>query len=415
MDNYKKVKLSEVAEINIRQINKNSIFDNIIYIDIASVTKGTIDETQNIQTSKAPSRAKRLVKKNDILYSTVRPNLEHYTFIKDDLPNNTVASTGFAVITPNQDLVDPYYLYCLITQSQFTQYLSQVAEQAVSTYPTVSPNVIADLELSLPPLSEQKRISNILSSFDNKIEQLKKENNILENIAQTIFKEWFVNYNFPNKDGKPYKDSGGKMIDSELGLIPEGWRVGKLGEVLELKSGYPFSSKDYAEKSSQQIIRISDVKGKGIIDSNKAFYISNNAIQDSRAKDFILSQGDILISMSGSIGRIGIVPKIIHNTLYLNQRVGKLFFKKPLFRNYLHSLLLSNNLEEKISSMGYGSVQQNINSKQIHEIPFVIPSTDSLQNFNEKFTALINKHTSNYEETGQLALMKELLLNKLLK
>ncbi len=63
MDNYKKVKLSEVAEINIRQINKNSIFDNIIYIDIASVTKGTIDETQNIQTSKAPSRAKRLVKK----------------------------------------------------------------------------------------------------------------------------------------------------------------------------------------------------------------------------------------------------------------------------------------------------------------------------------------------------------------
>ena len=205
------------------------------------------------------------------------------------------------------------------------------------------------------------------------------------------------------------------MIDSELGLIPEGWRVGKLGEVLELKSGYPFSSKDYAEKSSQQIIRISDVKGKGIIDSNKAFYISNNAIQDSRAKDFILSQGDILISMSGSIGRIGIVPKIIHNTLYLNQRVGKLFFKKPLFRNYLHSLLLSNNLEEKISSMGYGSVQQNINSKQIHEIPFVIPSTDSLQNFNEKFTALINKHTSNYEETGQLALMKELLLNKLLK
>ena len=415
MDNYKKVKLSEVAEINIRQINKNSIFDNIIYIDIASVTKGTIDETQNIQTSKAPSRAKRLVKKNDILYSTVRPNLEHYTFIKDDLPNNTVASTGFAVITPNQDLVDPYYLYCLITQSQFTQYLSQVAEQAVSTYPTVSPNVIADLELSLPPLSEQKRISNILSSFDNKIEQLKKENNILENIAQTIFKEWFVNHNFPNKDGKPYKDSGGKMIDSELGLIPEGWRVGKLGEVLELKSGYPFSSKDYAEKSSQQIIRISDVKGKGIIDSNKAFYISNNAIQDSRAKDFILSQGDILISMSGSIGRIGIVPKIIHNTLYLNQRVGKLFFKKPLFRNYLHSLLLSNNLEEKISSMGYGSVQQNINSKQIHEIPFVIPSTDSLQNFNEKFTALINKHTSNYEETGQLALMKELLLNKLLK
>ena len=249
---YKKVKLHEVAKINSKQINKDFNSEDIRYIDIASVTKGTIDNIQNLQTSKAPSRAKRLVQKNDILYSTVRPNLEHYVFIKDKVAENTVASTGFAVITPKEELVDPYYLYCLITQPKYTQYLSQVAEQAVSTYPTVSPNVIGDLELSLPPLSEQKRISSILSSFDNKIEQLKKENNILEDIAQSIFKEWFVKYNFPNKDGKPYKDNNGKMINSELGLIPEGWRVVSLTDIADFVNGLPMQK--YRPKEGQSFL-----------------------------------------------------------------------------------------------------------------------------------------------------------------
>jgi type I restriction enzyme S subunit len=410
---YKRVKLGDIAEINSRQINKDFSFKNIRYIDIASVTKGSIDNIQNLQTSKAPSRAKRLVKKNDILYSTVRPNLEHYTFIKNDLPNNTVASTGFAVITPNQDSVNPYYLYCLITQSQFTQYLSQVAEQAVSTYPTVSPNIIADLDLSIPPLSEQKRIANILSSFDNKIEQLKKENNILENIAQSIFKEWFVKYNFPNDNGKPYRDSGGKMIDSELGLIPEGWRVGKLGEILELKSGYPFSSKDYVEKSSQQIIRISDVKGNGTVETKSAFYISEKAKNNSKVDDFLLSPGDMLLSMSGSVGRIGIVPTS-KNTLYLNQRVGKLFFYEDLFYYYIKNLLLSGQFESLISNMGYGSVQQNINPNQIHSINIVIPKKEEITKYNLVAKAQDAKRNKNTDKIVLSEETRNILLRKLI-
>jgi len=81
-----------------------------------------------------------------------------------------------------------------------------------------------------PPLYEQKAIAEVLSSIDDKIELLREENKTLEATAQAIFKEWFVKFNFPNSEGKPYKASGGKMIDSELGEIPEGWRVGRLGD-----------------------------------------------------------------------------------------------------------------------------------------------------------------------------------------
>ena len=118
------------------------------------------------------------------------------------------------------------YLYYLLkaNKKNINYYTSGTVFESISGVELK--NIKIEIE---PNPEEQKRIANILSSFDNKIEILKKENKILEDIAENIFKEWFVKYNFPNKDGKPYRDSNGKMIDSELGPIPEGWRVGKLG------------------------------------------------------------------------------------------------------------------------------------------------------------------------------------------
>jgi len=102
-----------------------------------------------------------------------------------------------------------------------------------STMPILNKTTFESLEFLTPPLPEQRAIAAVLSSFDDKIELLREQNKTLEATAQTIFKEWFVNFNFPGADGKPYKTNGGKMIDSELGAIPEGWRVGTVNEVIE--------------------------------------------------------------------------------------------------------------------------------------------------------------------------------------
>jgi len=141
-----------------------------------------------------------------------------------------------SIIRPNVSHLSSRFLrYFLITPG-IQQYLLNLASSG-ATRNALTKQMIEDIALSLPRLPEQKAIAAVLSSLDDKIELLRKQNKTLEAIAQAIFKEWFVNFNFPDKNGKPYKDAGGKMIDSELGEIPEGWRVRVLAEFFPVRTG----------------------------------------------------------------------------------------------------------------------------------------------------------------------------------
>jgi len=312
----------------------------------------------------------------------------------------------------NEEYIDKSYLYYYLSNPDVYKSLNH--SQASSTMPAITFDMITSLEISLPPLSEQKRISNILSSFDNKIELLRKENNTLEDIAQSIFKEWFVKYNFPNKDGKPYRDNNGKMIDSELGLIPEGWRVGKLGEFCELKSGYAFKGNDFVDKGHTKVIKIKDLKGNGEIDLANLSSINDDSIKNEIVKKFLLSSGDILIAMSGNTtGKIGRMNKTQEN-VYLNQRVGKLFFKDIAYYAYVYNFLMVNNYEDKILSMGYGSAQPNINPSQIGNITITVPTSNLVANFNKIALLLMKKCLQNSGSLRILEFEKKFLLNKLI-
>lgn len=230
------VKISNIVKINEKNLTKKDNWKYINYLDTSSITEGIIENIQKIDLSqeKAPSRAKRKVEKDDIIISTVRPNLKHYGIIKAPY-DNMIVSTGFTVLTPIKEKVNPDYLYNFFRLEEVTNFLSAIAETSTTTYPSITSKVIEDLEISLPALEKQNKIASILSSLDEKIELNRKINQNLEEIAQTLFKRWFIDFEFLNEEGNPYKSSGGKMIESELGEIPEGWRVGKLGEILELR------------------------------------------------------------------------------------------------------------------------------------------------------------------------------------
>jgi len=218
-DGWKLITIEEVAKVNEKAITPQNAPPHIRYIDIASVDKGKLLDIQELSFKEAPSRAKRVVQDKDSLISTVRPNLEHYMFVKESGPN-TIASTGFAVVSAKA--VDPRFLYYYMTSKPFTAYLTQIAESHTSTYPAFNPDVIENAELILPTDSEQQAIAHILGSLDDKIELNRQMNQTLEEIGQTIFRHWFVHFEFPNEDGQPYKSSGGEMVDSELGEIPKG-------------------------------------------------------------------------------------------------------------------------------------------------------------------------------------------------
>ena len=184
-----KYKIKNIAEFNSENIGNEYTYSQICYVDTSSVTEGKLTTTQKLNRKNSPSRAKRLVKNNDIIISTVRPNLKHYYFVKN-AQKNLVVSTGFVVIRATK--ANPLYLYYYLTTPNFTEYLIGVAESHTSAYPSFPIEIIEDAEIDLPEKQIQGKIAKILSDLDSKIELNQKMNKILEQIAQTIFKSWFV-------------------------------------------------------------------------------------------------------------------------------------------------------------------------------------------------------------------------------
>lgn len=191
MSEWRDIKLGEYVISNVSSVKSDYHFKNIQYLDTGSITSGRIDSFQVYELSQAPIRAKRLVKEDDIIYSTVRPIQRHYGFIKNP-PDNLVVSTGFSVITADKKNIFPLFLYYFLTLDETVEFLDSIAEASTSTYPSLRPSDIESLNISIPPLPEQKAIASVLSSLDDKIDLLHRQNKTLEAMAEALFRQWFV-------------------------------------------------------------------------------------------------------------------------------------------------------------------------------------------------------------------------------
>lgn len=232
-----KVKVCDVADINANNFDFNDK-KFVYYLDTGSITSNVVDSYQMLNTNeKIPSRARRAVKENTIVYSSVRPKLCHFGILRN-LPENVVVSTGFITLDAKPN-IDPDYLYNCITTKDKISYISKIADTSVSSYPSITPSDLANMEIEIEEdIMKQRNISKLLTNIDNKIAN---NNNIilnLESMAKTIYDYWFLQFNFPNEDGKPYKSSGGKMVwNEELKReIPEGWSEISLDKIADMKT-----------------------------------------------------------------------------------------------------------------------------------------------------------------------------------
>ena len=164
-------------------INKNYNHNSILYMDTGSLTNGVTESLQEIKLSEAPSRAKRLVKHNDILISTVRPNQKHFGIIKYPI-NNLVVSTGFCVISCEK--IDPHFLYYVLTSNDMTDYLHSIAEGSTSTYPSIKPIDLESVEFVLPPNDRIEKFSKTASIFWDKIHLNQIQAKSLTKIRDTL-------------------------------------------------------------------------------------------------------------------------------------------------------------------------------------------------------------------------------------
>ena len=233
------VTLGDCVEINYATYTPKEAWPFINYLDTKNIIDNRIAEIQRLIAGKDkfPTRARRKVQVGDIVYSTVRPNQKHFGIMKK-VPENFLASTGFAVIKGKGGAVCTNFIYWFLAQDHIVERLHTVAEHSASAYPSIKPADIERLTLKLPSLSEQRAIAGVLSALDDKIELNRRMNETLEAMARAVFEDWFVRFG-PTRarmEGcEPYLGTDlwslfPDRIDGATGF-PAGWSLAHLSDV----------------------------------------------------------------------------------------------------------------------------------------------------------------------------------------
>ncbi|MFS1440873.1 restriction endonuclease subunit S [Vibrio sp. 10N.286.46.E10] len=352
------------------------------------------------------------------LVFTQRGTLGQVALISEDVQfPHYVVSQSQMKLSVNPDVADAYFLY-LYFRTQATK--RRIEKSAiVGGVPHINLGILKGFEVELPPLLIQKKITALCKSFDHKITLNNQINQTLEQMAQTLFKSWFVDFD-PVKAKMNGEQPQGmdaatvslfpeKLVESELGLIPDGWKVGTLNDIAEFQNGYAFKGKDWTDEGFP-VVKIGSVK-PGIVDLKSCSYVAKPTIEP--LERFKLSVGDILVGMTGYVGETGLVP---HSTVapYLNQRVGRL---APLNQNLYELLYVTvRNAAYKqfAEAQAQGSAQANVSGKALMSYPIVIPSEDTVVKFSELIAPMIKQKLAFSAQSEMLAQTRDTLLPKLL-
>ena len=233
--------LGDCAVVNDATYSPAEAWPFVNYLETGDIVENRISTIRRLEpgTDKLPARARRKARPGDIVYSTVRPNQRHFGMLKE-VPENFLASTGFAVVRGRDGIADTGFVYRYLAQDRIVEHLQTLAEHSTSAYPSIRPADIEGLRLHLPPLDEQRAIARVLGALDDRIELNRRMGETLEAMAQALFKSWFVDFD-PVRARMEGRDPGlppplaalfpNRLVPSELGEIPEGWTTGRLGEI----------------------------------------------------------------------------------------------------------------------------------------------------------------------------------------
>ena len=302
---------------------------------------------------------------------------------------------------PNE--VDNTYLYYYLSLQ--LNYLKEISVGSATRFLTKS--ILDEIEIKYPNYEEMKSIGNILSSLDDKIELNNEMNKTLEEMAQSIFKRWFVDFQFPNEDGQPYKSSGGEMVESELGMIPKGWEVKTIGDIGNVITGKTPSSKiDGCFGNEYKFITPRDI-------DNSVFILNTerelSSIGLEQLKRNIVPKNSIGVSCIGSnLGEVYITGE--HSVT--NQQINTVVLNNITIYPYVYIYL--KNMKEDFLNMSSGSAVPIINKTSFSKINILIPDNNLLQKYVQATTCYFDRIKENLKEIENLTKLRDTLLPKLM-
>lgn len=378
---YKTSDLRDSGPVVLGGVNiKNSPYLNLS--DIKYLSREKYEESPEIKLNK-----------NDVILVTRGNGIGDVSYFDGSIKEATINPS--MVILSNFKGDSKYLYYYLVSQDGKNNILSI---RSGSSIPAIYQNQLAKVKVPVPSISEQEKIVKVLSIIDDKIELNNKINENLQSMSQLLFKHWFVDFEFPNEEGLPYKPSGGEMVDSELGMIPKGWEVGNINSISDVVYGAPFSSKSFNNDGiGLPLIRIRDLKT-----FMPSFY-TNEKLKNAT----IISPGNILVGMDAEF-----MPTIwMGESGYLNQRVC--MFKSN--KEYVHDYFIYELIKPYVNFFEHskvGTTVIHLSKSDIDSIKIAIPQVDELKKFSEIIAPIYSKLIELSKENIDLTYIRDTILPK---
>lgn len=347
---------------------------------------------------------------NDVLIAKDGSYLKHINVVKEE--KELVLLSSIAILRPDTEVISPDFLKYFLSAPSVKNQL----EQGYVSGSVIRRIVLKDFKrfpITLPRLTEQKAIANILSSLDEKIEVNNQINKKLEEMAQAIFKQWFVDFEFPNEEGKPYKSSGGEFKESSIGPIPSIWNSTKLESICEITSSKRIFQKDYVLEGvpfyrSKEIIE----KSKGKMISTELF-ITDTLYDQIEKKYGVPQSGDILLTSVGTLG----IPLLINDEKFYFKDGNLTWFKgfkHKYFNLFIYNWLLSKEGQDNLDQITIGSTQKALTIASLKKINIIEPSETCLQKFNSIVESIFNEKKVIESQNAKLIFIRNILLPKLM-
>lgn len=390
--------ISNAIEVNPeRALKKGSNAKSVAMQDLKEFNK----KIQNFTIKSFRGGSK--FKNEDTLMARITPCLENgKTAFVDILEKEEIGfgSTEFIVLSGKPEKTTNEFVFYLSISPKLRSEAIQ-SMSGTSGRQRIQTDLFRSKEIAIPKIFEQKAVVKILSDLDSKIELNNQTNRTLEQIAQTLFKHWFVDFEFPNVEGKPYKSSGGKMIESGLGLVPEGWKVRSLDQIADFLNGLALQKYPPAGEDFLPVIKIRELRQGVTVDSDKA----DISIPD----EYIVEDGDVLFSWSGSLE----VVIWCGGPGALNQHLFKITSKEyPKW--FFYQWTKYHLTEFQLIAEGKATTMGHIQRHHLTEAKILVPQRAILEKINKimapKFELLVN----NKIEIRNLTQIRDSLLPKLM-
>jgi len=386
MSEWKKCKLGELCRDISYGYTESASFEPIgpKFLRITDIVPGRVNwATVPYCKISHANREKYKLQEGDIVIARTGATTGYtYTIKPSDLIHDVIFASYLIRYRMDNQKADPFYIGHLLTSTSWKGFVDGII--GGSAQPGISAKRFADFEISIPPLPEQRAIAGLLSSLDDKIDLLHRQNKTLEAMAETIWQKMFV---------EEAKDT---------------WITVAVKDMINILSGFAFKSSDFVDNGKYRLITIKNVQD-GYLDLSRTDYLG--VIPEGMPDYCFLQNGDILLSLTGNVGRCCLVNE---ENLLLNQRVAKLQARNVRDSAFTYIMFRQKTMRSILEELAKGTAQANLSPVETASYEIQIPPDDLLKNYSEEATPLIKKVLNNFNHIRTLSRLRDTLLPKLM-